>query len=66
MSVRSARLRRLRERTLCLVRKEVVDLAGRAVVGDDGEALVVHVEDQVLTLEEMGLSTMDGKGKEKY
>ena len=37
-------------RTLGLVRKEVVDLARRTVVGDDSEALVVHVEDQVLAL----------------
>ena len=36
--------------TLGLVREEGVDLAGRTVVGNDGEALVVHVEDQVLTL----------------
>ena len=39
------------ERTLGLVRKEVVNFAGGTVVGDNGEALVVHVEDQVLTLE---------------
>ena len=36
--------------TLGLVFKEVVDLAGRTVVCDDGEALVVHVENQVLAL----------------
>lgn len=36
--------------TLGLIFKEVVDLAGRTVVCDNGETLVVHVEDQVLTL----------------
>lgn len=36
--------------TLSLVLEEVVDLAGRSVERDDVEALVVHVEDQVLTL----------------
>lgn len=36
--------------TLGLVIKEVLDLGGRAVVGDNVEALVVHVQDQVLTL----------------
>lgn len=34
---------------LSLVGEEVVHLAGGTVVGADGEALVVHVEDQVLT-----------------
>jgi hypothetical protein len=37
-------------RTLGLVREEGVDLAGRTVVGDNVEALVVHVEDEVLAL----------------
>lgn len=37
-------------RTLCLVGEEIVDFAGRAVVRDDGEAFVVHVQDQILTL----------------
>ena len=36
--------------TLGLVLQEVVDLTGRAVVRDDGEAFVVHVEDEVLAL----------------
>ena len=36
--------------TLGLVCKEVIDFAGCAVVGNDGEALVVHVEDEVLAL----------------
>ena len=39
--------------TLGLVFKEVVDLAGRTVVCDDGEALVVHVKDEVLALDRM-------------
>ena len=47
----SRRLRRgLSSLTFCLILQKVVDLAGRTVVCDDGEALVVHVEDQVLTL----------------
>ena len=37
--------------TLGLVCKEVIDFAGCAVVGNDGEALVVHVENEVLALE---------------
>ena len=36
--------------TLGLVLQELVNLAGGAIVGNDVEALVVHVEDQVLTL----------------
>lgn len=36
--------------TLCLVLEEVIDFAGRAVVRDDVEALVVHVEDEILAL----------------
>ena len=36
--------------TLGLVGEEIVDFAGRAVVRDDGEAFVVHVQDQILTL----------------
>ena len=36
--------------TLGLVFEEVVDLAGGTVVSDNGEALVVHVEDEVLAL----------------
>ena len=39
-----------RIRTLGLVGEEGVNLGRRAVVRDDGETLVVHVEDQVLTL----------------
>lgn len=39
-----------REITLGLVRQEVVNLAGGAVVRNNGEALVVHVKNQVLTL----------------
>lgn len=37
--------------TLGLVGEEGVDLGGRSVVRDDGEALVVHVQNQVLALE---------------
>ena len=37
-------------RTLGLVLEEVVDLARGTVVGDNGEALVVHVKDEVLAL----------------
>ena len=40
--------------TLCLVFEEVVDLAGCAVVCDDGVTLVVHVEDEILTLDIAG------------
>ena len=36
--------------TLGLVGKEGVDLGHCPIVCDNGEALVVHVEDQVLTL----------------
>ena len=39
-----------RIRTLCLVGEEGVNLGRRAVVRDDVEALVVHVENQVLAL----------------
>ena len=35
-------------RALGLVGEEVVHLRGGAVVGHDGEAVVVHVEDEVL------------------
>lgn len=40
----------MRSLTFGLVRQKVVDFARRTVVCDDGEALVVHVENQVLTL----------------
>jgi hypothetical protein len=36
--------------TLGLVLQEVINLGGGAVVSDNGEALVVHVQDQVLAL----------------
>lgn len=36
--------------TLCLILKESIDLAGGTIVGNNGEALVVHVQNQVLTL----------------
>ena len=36
--------------TLGLVGKESINLGRRAVVRDDSETLVVHVEDQVLAL----------------
>lgn len=36
--------------TLGFVVKEVLDFAGGTVVGDDGEALIVHVHDEILTL----------------
>jgi hypothetical protein len=36
--------------TFCLIGEEIIDFAGRTVVGDNGETLVVHVEDQILTL----------------
>ena len=48
--------------TLGLVRKEVVDFARRTVVCDDSEALVVHVEDQVLTLDVRCSKRASGKG----
>jgi hypothetical protein len=37
--------------TLGLVLQEMVDFARRTVICDDGEALVIHVENQVLALE---------------
>lgn len=37
-------------RTLGLIGEEIVDLAGCAVVCNDDESFVVHVQDQVLTL----------------
>jgi len=39
-------------RTLGLVGEEIVHFAGRAVVRDDGEAFVVHVQDQILALQQ--------------
>ena len=36
--------------TLGFVLKEMVDLAGRAVIGYDSKAFVVHVQDKILTL----------------
>lgn len=36
--------------TFCLIGEEIIDFAGCTVVGDNGEAFVVHVEDQILTL----------------
>ena len=39
--------------TFCLVVEEVLDFAGRPVVRDDGEALVIHVEDEVLALRDL-------------
>ena len=50
--------------TLGLVFKEVVDLAGGTVVSDNGEALVVHVEDEILALcaRECELESRWGKG----
>ena len=47
---RRPRLDDVRLRTLGLVSEESVDLAGRTVVRNDGEALVVHVKDEVLAL----------------
>lgn len=38
--------------TLSFVGQKVVNFAGGTVVCDDSEALVVHVENQVLTLRE--------------
>lgn len=37
-------------RTLGLVGEEIVDFAGRAIIRDDGETFVVHVQDQILAL----------------
>ena len=36
--------------TLCLVCKEIVDFAGCAVICDDVETFVVHVQNQILAL----------------
>ena len=36
--------------TFCLIGKEVVNFGGCTIVGDDNEAFIVHVEDQILTL----------------
>lgn len=36
--------------TLCLIVQEVLDLARRAVVRDNGEALVIHIQNEVLAL----------------
>lgn len=37
-------------RTLCLIIKEMLDLAGRAVVRNDDEALIIHVKNEILAL----------------
>jgi hypothetical protein len=37
--------------TLCLVGEESVDLASGTVVGDDIEALVIHIQDKILALD---------------
>lgn len=37
--------------TLSFIGKEVIDLAGCAVVGDNSEAFVIHVENEILALE---------------
>lgn len=36
--------------TFCLIGEEIIYFASGTVVGDNVETLVVHVEDQILTL----------------
>ncbi len=36
--------------TFCFVGEESINFAGGAVVGDDGEAFVIHVQNEVLAL----------------
>ena len=38
--------------TLCFVGKEFIDLGGGSVVSSNNEAMVVHVQDQILSLME--------------
>ena len=37
-------------RTLCLIIKEMLDLAGRAVVRNDDKALIIHIKNEILAL----------------
>ena len=39
--------------TLSFIGKEVVNLAGCAIVGDNSEAFVIHVENEILALKKM-------------
>lgn len=43
---------RSRSPTFSLVSQEIVDLGCCSVVGTDNESLVIHVKDQVLTLQD--------------
>ena len=52
--------------TLCLVGEEIVDFAGGAVVCDDGETFVVHVQNQILTLGETFRSAGWGGGRDAH
>jgi hypothetical protein len=38
------------ECTLCFVRKEVINFRGCAIVSDDVETFVVHIENKILAL----------------
>jgi hypothetical protein len=38
------------ERTLCFVRKEVIHLRGCAIVSDDVETFIIHIENKILAL----------------
>ncbi len=51
--------------TFGLIGQEVVNLLGRAVVGDDVEALVVHVQNQVLALRTIAMCKPDQRDSDE-
>lgn len=36
--------------TFCFVRKEVINLGGCTIVGDDIKTFIIHVKDEILAL----------------